>query len=252
MPWFPVDDSFHSHPKVLATSLAARGLWVTAGSWSNDHAHPTDGVISDHVLASLGGTPELAAELVAAGLWRRTRKGYVFHDWFGWGPKRSAKQIRELSAVRAVNGRKGGTASGTSRRANGVNTPKQTLHDPVPTHPPQTGNDTVNQASGHAERRSKREASHEANAKQTRSPLDPQPLPEELTPQPPASGGHDGSHPNCRACGTNPRGKPPDPPPTPLPPPVSEVIAANGRPLRGQGVAAIAAQVRQAIAKEAP
>jgi len=37
-----------------------------------------------------------------------------------------------------------------------------------------------------------------------------------------------------------------------MPPPASEVIAANGRPLRGQGVAAIAAQVRQAIAKEAP
>jgi len=77
--WFKVDDSFHSHPKVLATSLAARGLWVTAGSWSSKHL--TDGVLRDQELAALGGTPELAAELVAAGLWRRAKGGYRFHEW---------------------------------------------------------------------------------------------------------------------------------------------------------------------------
>jgi hypothetical protein len=113
VPWFPVDDSFHSHPKALATSLAARGLWVTAGSWSSDHL--TDGVVPVHVLASLGGTPELAAELVAAGLWRRTRQGYVFHDWLDWGSKRTAAEIRELRKVRAESGRKGGVASGKAR-----------------------------------------------------------------------------------------------------------------------------------------
>src|SRR6266705_2276077 len=124
MPWFPVDDSFHSHPKALATSLAARGLWATAGSWSS--AHLTDGVVPVHVLASLGGTPELAAELVAAGLWRRTRQGYVFHDWLEWGSKRTAAEIRELRKVRAEAGRKGGEASGRARAANGVNSSRQT------------------------------------------------------------------------------------------------------------------------------
>jgi hypothetical protein len=113
VPWFPVDDSFHSHPKALATSLAARGLWATAGSWSS--AHLTDGVVPVHVLASLGGTPELAAELVAAGLWRRTRQGYVFHDWLDWGNKRTAAEIRQLRKVRAESGRKGGVASGKAR-----------------------------------------------------------------------------------------------------------------------------------------
>jgi hypothetical protein len=122
VPWFPVDDSFHSHPKALATSLAARGLWATAGSWSS--AHLTDGVVPVHVLASLGGTPELAAELVAAGLWRRTRQGYVFHDWLDWGSKRTAAEIRQLRKVRADAGRKGGEASGR-KRANSVNSPKQ-------------------------------------------------------------------------------------------------------------------------------
>src|SRR5215469_640989 len=34
-------------------------------------------------------------------------------------------------------------------------------------------------------------------------------------PNPPQAGGHDGQHPNCRACGTSPRG--PSPPPVPTP-----------------------------------
>lgn len=75
MPWFLVDDQFHSHPDVLATSLAARGLWVTAGSWSS--ARHID-VVPDHVLASFGSTPKLAAELATARVWKRVRGGYRF------------------------------------------------------------------------------------------------------------------------------------------------------------------------------
>lgn len=86
MPWFRVDDGFHSHPKTLSTSLSARGLWVTAGSWSS--AHLTDGVVRVQDLAALGGTPELAAELVAAGLWKRRRNGWQFHDWEKKNPTR--------------------------------------------------------------------------------------------------------------------------------------------------------------------
>jgi hypothetical protein len=114
MPWFPVDDSFHSHPKVLATSPAALGLWVVAGSWSNSHL--TDGRVPDHVLPLLLPDAEkLAEELVARRLWRRTRGGYVFHDWLEWGSKRTAAEVRDLRAKRAVAGRKGGLASGKTR-----------------------------------------------------------------------------------------------------------------------------------------
>lgn len=75
MPWFLVDDDFPTHPGVLAISLAARGLWVTAGAWSSKRQ--TD-VVPDHVVASLGGTPELAGELAAARAWKRVRGGYRF------------------------------------------------------------------------------------------------------------------------------------------------------------------------------
>lgn len=80
MVWFKVDDRFHSHPKTTAASLAAIGLWAVAGSWSSDHL--TDGFVPDHQLPSLTrGATDLAGELVAAGLWRRVRGGYRFHEW---------------------------------------------------------------------------------------------------------------------------------------------------------------------------
>lgn len=83
MPWFNVDDSFHSHPKVLATEPAALGLWVVAGSWSN--ASRTEGFVPDHVLPRLlPGSAELARALVTAGLWSRVKGGYMFHDWTDW------------------------------------------------------------------------------------------------------------------------------------------------------------------------
>jgi hypothetical protein len=75
MPWFQVDDDYPTHPGVLATSLAARGLWATAGAWSSKRL--TD-VVPDHVLASFGSTPELLDELVDAQVWRRVRGGYRF------------------------------------------------------------------------------------------------------------------------------------------------------------------------------
>lgn len=80
MPWFKVDDSFHSHPKVLATEPAALGLWVIAGSWSSSNL--TDGFVPDYVLTRLLPNPEqLAKKLCTAGLWRRAKGGYQFKDW---------------------------------------------------------------------------------------------------------------------------------------------------------------------------
>lgn len=87
MTWFKVDDSFHSHPKVLAASPAALGLWVVAGSWSG--ATLSEGFIPDHVLPRLlPDSAPLAKELVTAGLWKRTRGGYRFHDWIAYQPSR--------------------------------------------------------------------------------------------------------------------------------------------------------------------
>jgi hypothetical protein len=77
VPWFLVDDHFHSHPKVLATEPAALGLWAVAGSWSSEHL--TNGVVRDDVLPRLfPDAVKLAEALVAAGLWKRVKGGYKF------------------------------------------------------------------------------------------------------------------------------------------------------------------------------
>jgi hypothetical protein len=140
MTWFRVDDGLHSHPKWLRVSNAARGLWATAGAWSSDQL--TDGRVPVYVLAHIGGTPELAAELVAVGLWHALpdaaehiavtgevtalvtrdghanvcasdncsvtshRDGFVFHDWWATNPtKEKVLDERGKAAERQARAR---------------------------------------------------------------------------------------------------------------------------------------------------
>lgn len=115
--WFKVDDSFHSHPKVLAASPAALGLWVVAGSWSG--ANLSDGFVPDHVLPRLlPDSATLARELVAVGLWKRARGGYRFHSWGEYNPQRDAvEQERKAARERMRKLRSGRKNAGQS--ANG-------------------------------------------------------------------------------------------------------------------------------------
>lgn len=110
MTWFKVDDSFHSHPKVLAASPAALGLWVVAGSWCG--ANLSDGLVPDHVLPRLlPDSATLARELVTAGLWKRARGGYRFHDWGDFNPQRTIIEEERKNARERMrklrSGRKG-------------------------------------------------------------------------------------------------------------------------------------------------
>jgi hypothetical protein len=124
MTWFKVDDSFHSHPKVFAASPAALGLWVVAGSWSG--ANLSDGFVPDHVLPRLlPDSPSLAKELVTAGLWKRARGGYRFHDWGDFNPKRDdVEQERKAARERMRklrNGRKSADQGSTGSGEQGAN-----------------------------------------------------------------------------------------------------------------------------------
>ena len=95
MAWFKVDDRLWGHPKWLATPVRARGLWVTAGSWSA--ANETDGAIPAHALVTLGGRPGDAADLVRSGLWRTTRVGWVFHDWSVFQPDAASQRAKRAA-----------------------------------------------------------------------------------------------------------------------------------------------------------
>ena len=87
MTWFRLDDSFHSHPKVLRAGNEAVGLYVRCGTYASDHT--TDGFVERSIVL-LYGTEALAARLVDAGLWHRTRGGWNIHDYLDYNPSREA------------------------------------------------------------------------------------------------------------------------------------------------------------------
>jgi hypothetical protein len=106
--WFKVDDSFHSHPKVLAADAAALGLWVVAGAWCS--ANLTDGFVPDYVLQRLlPDSARLAEQLITCRLWKRTKGGYRFHDWLTYQPTKE-------EATAAKEKKSSGGALGNHRR----------------------------------------------------------------------------------------------------------------------------------------
>ena len=78
MPWARVDDGWWCHPKVIGLSPAARGLWISALSWSCAQRAE---VVPPSLPPMVGGTDEHVAELVDAGLWHPAGKGWEIHDW---------------------------------------------------------------------------------------------------------------------------------------------------------------------------
>ena len=96
MPWFRVDDSFWSHPKVIQAGNAAIGLWARAGSYAAQHL--TDGFIPA-VIAKQLGSVGLAEKLIKAGLWEPVDEpcGYLMHDWPDYQPSRATTLMRRES-----------------------------------------------------------------------------------------------------------------------------------------------------------
>jgi len=124
MPWFRLDDSFHSHPKVIAAGNEAIGLYVRCGTYAAQHL--TDGFIPENIAILYGaseirsrgddaaaGTETLAETLVRTKLWRRTRGGWRMPDFLDYNFSR--EEVTNKRKVRAEAGRKGGLASGKAR-----------------------------------------------------------------------------------------------------------------------------------------
>ncbi|WVX88149.1 hypothetical protein SEA_LITNINMCQUEEN_93 [Gordonia phage LitninMcQueen] len=90
MTWFRVDDGFHDHPKTQEASMAARGLWVTCGSYCSRHL--TDGHITSRQVRKEGGTSAQIRSLLDCGLWKVCDlhpNCYSFHDWIEQQPQRN-------------------------------------------------------------------------------------------------------------------------------------------------------------------
>ncbi|MGJ0183894.1 hypothetical protein [Corynebacterium glyciniphilum] len=97
MPWFKIDDGFYDHPKVVETSMGARGLWISAGTYCARHL--TDGVITAKQVKRLGGTPAQIRGLVESGLWHKITDdsgaiAYEFHDYLDFNPSANDVQTK--------------------------------------------------------------------------------------------------------------------------------------------------------------
>lgn len=126
MPWFKVDDTAHTHPKVIKAGNAALGLWLRAGAYAAQHL--TEGAVPG-VVVQLYGTAPQARKLVAAGLWHEhghacprcaqpAAGDYVVHDFLVYNPTRAKVQSdREAAAKRQQRAREQATAR-RNRRGN--------------------------------------------------------------------------------------------------------------------------------------
>lgn len=135
MVWFKVDDKLHDHRKARQARKSAMGVWVLAGSWSADNL--TDGFIPDDVATRWGTRHDFTA-LVSAGLWIEatsgSERGWQFVNWGEFQPVKA--DIERERAQKAEAGRKGGKASGRSRREAGAEAGASRLVEPPnPTRP---------------------------------------------------------------------------------------------------------------------
>lgn len=121
MSWFHVDDGWWSHPKTVGVSFAARGLWVTAGSWCGQHL--TDGIVPKKMLRVWGASAKLAQELVACGLWLvKDDEHWFFHDWPRYNSTRETtleKRARDAERKRESRGSPRGRPNGLRTESGG-------------------------------------------------------------------------------------------------------------------------------------
>lgn len=110
MPWFRVDDSFHTSRKVFELragkgSDAAIALWVMAGAWAAQQN--TEGFVPISAVSMLGKAAAAKA-LVRVGLWEAVPGGYRFHDWTDYQPTKAeveSQRKRNRDKVRAWRAR---------------------------------------------------------------------------------------------------------------------------------------------------
>lgn len=121
MPWGRVDDTYYDHPKLEELEdahewpdrLAGAGLNSLAWSWCNRFL--TDGKVPRATVTKLGGTVELADQLVRVGLWEGVAGGYQIHDFLVYNDSREQVLARrEKEAQRKANYRAGRRPSGTT------------------------------------------------------------------------------------------------------------------------------------------
>jgi hypothetical protein len=126
MPWFVVDDSAHSHPKMVKAGNAAVGLWMRCGSYAAQHL--TDGIVPGDIARMYGTAPQIN-KLVKLRLWHPSGHAcegcvqppagdYVMHDYLAYNPTR--KQVADRRAKAAEKKRRQRDGGGRQKQNAGV------------------------------------------------------------------------------------------------------------------------------------
>lgn len=172
MPWFRLEDGFHSHPKVIRAGNEAIGLYVRCGTYAAQHL--TDGFIPEHV-ALLYGTPELAGALVRTKLWRRTRGGWLMPDYLDYNP--SAEQVGREREARAERQARWRDKKRGGRDHSETQTKVSPNSQPTPVDNEETG-EVIHRSAGQ-NGRSRRVTGRVANASEDTAPSPTRPAPKE-------------------------------------------------------------------------
>lgn len=97
-----LDDGFDTWPETIRAGKAATGLYVCCGAWIARNI--SNGTITDPVIpaeiATMYGTPEWVAKLVAVGLWKVEGTGYQDVKYFQMGNP-TAELVRKRRAAAA-------------------------------------------------------------------------------------------------------------------------------------------------------
>lgn len=118
MPWFVIDDSAHTHPKIMKAGNAALGLWLRCGSYAAQHL--TDGIVPGVVAAMYGTAPQIR-KLVTVGMWHEAGHecpnpkcaqpvvgDFAIHDYLTYNPSRKAvEEKRDRAAAKKRRQRSG-------------------------------------------------------------------------------------------------------------------------------------------------
>ena len=213
MDWCKLSARYYLDKAIAAQDDAGEVMFTRALAYAADQEE--GGFIPAgmlHVFSRSRRYEATAGALVAAGLWLPVRGGYQITRWEEW-----QSELEAIARRRSADRDRKRRERDRARSRDNVS----------------EANDTSAQLNGMS-RDTSTDSPHPIESKN-------------YPPNPPQAGGHHGQHPNCRNCGTSPRGKPPEPVPTPTPPPIAEVLAANGKPAPEAVKHAIAARARQAI-----
>lgn len=112
MTWVKVDDRMPEHPKVASLSDRAFRVHIEALCYCSGFL--TDGEVTRTVVKQKRWPERAVGELVTAGLWEPSERGWVIHDYLSY--QRSRQGATRTSEARAEAGSRGGRAAANSKQ----------------------------------------------------------------------------------------------------------------------------------------